>query len=421
MFDSPPPPQGPGQPPVDPAALRGLGDDELLATVERLESARRALDAAEVAALAELEGRGVCDVRFGHRTRDWLGAHHGLDRVDAGRRVRVGRGLRHLGVVAAALFDGRLTLEHARVVVDAATPRVRDVLAGAQEELVTLAGLCRFEEWADHVRALARHADADGGHDPAPERRSLTWGRVGDTLHLRGVLVGDQANTVEHLLDTHADRLFRRHAEVARATHGDLPTPTRPQLRADALEDLVRLGAAAGDPAATVADLTVVIPVDHPALAAEPDPRAHPHPDSSARDRSGRRVGTGELVPRLCDAMVTPLLIDPATGDPLRLGRTARLAGPAQRRAARARDGGCVFPGCDAPPNWCDLHHVVRVTDGGATDIEFLASLCRHHHGVVHRRGWTMVVDPDGGFTITSPRGRRLGAQRHRRRPRPTG
>lgn len=234
--------------------------------------------------------------------------------------------------------------------------------------------MCRFEEWADHVRALARHADTDGGHDPSPERRSLTWGRVGDTLHLRGVLTGDQANTVEHLLDTHTDRLFRRHAEVARAADGELPTPTRPQLRADALDDLLRMGAAAKDPTATAADLTVVIPADHPALTADPQQGTNPHPDHCARDRAGRRLSTGELSARLCDALLTPLVTHPKSGDPLRLGRTARLASPAQRRAARARDGGCVFPVCDAPPNWCDLHHVTRVTDGGTTDIEFLAN-----------------------------------------------
>jgi hypothetical protein len=81
-----------------------------------------------------------------------------------------------------------------------------------------------------------------------------------------------------------------------------------------------------------------------------------------------------------------------------------------------ARDGGCVFPGCDRPPAWCDAHHVDERSRGGRTDLRRMALLCRHHHTVTHRRDWTMGVTEDQWFWWDTPSGRRLWSQRHGRR-----
>jgi len=116
---------------------------------------------------------------------------------------------------------------------------------------------------------------------------------------------------------------------------------------------------------------------------------------------------------------VTPaihaLVVD-TLGVPLDLGREQRYANRAQRRALARRDGGCVFPGCDAPVGWCDAHHIVDWDDGGPTDLPNLAYLCRYHHGITHRQGWTMVATDDQRFTWTTPSGRTLHSQRHRGR-----
>jgi hypothetical protein len=71
-----------------------------------------------------------------------------------------------------------------------------------------------------------------------------------------------------------------------------------------------------------------------------------------------------------------------------------------------------VFPGCGAPPSWCDAHHIVYREDDGDIDLSNLALLCRHHHGVTHRNGWTMAADPEGGFTWTTPIGRTLTSRK---------
>ncbi|MCZ7629783.1 MAG: HNH endonuclease [Microthrixaceae bacterium] len=103
------------------------------------------------------------------------------------------------------------------------------------------------------------------------------------------------------------------------------------------------------------------------------------------------------------------------------------------RRALVVRDGGCVFPGCDAPPGWCDAHHVIEYANDGQTVIVNLVLLCRHHHGIVHRTGWTMSLNhpnschmesPDqpgdhSHFTITTATGAELPTQHRPRPPKP--
>ena len=67
-------------------------------------------------------------------------------------------------------------------------------------------------------------------------------------------------------------------------------------------------------------------------------------------------------------------------GEVLRLGRSRRIASRSQTIALIARDIGCSFPGCDAPAEWSERHHIVAWIDGGKTDLNNLTLLCRYHH-----------------------------------------
>jgi hypothetical protein len=93
----------------------------------------------------------------------------------------------------------------------------------------------------------------------------------------------------------------------------------------------------------------------------------------------------------------------------------ARLAGPslpldvgvsrdipaAIRRAVIERDQHCRFPGgCDQPAAGCEVHHLTHKADGGKTSVQDCALFCTFHHQVViHRWGWTVVLNPDGTTT----------------------
>ncbi len=108
----------------------------------------------------------------------------------------------------------------------------------------------------------------------------------------------------------------------------------------------------------------------------------------------------------LCSGWVRKIVRDPHTGEIIDLGRRQRPFSRAQRRALVHRDRGCVFPGCDRGPRWCDAHHLRPWEDGGLTDLVNGVLLCRRHHQLVHR-GWRLTRDPrTGTVTATSPDGR---------------
>jgi hypothetical protein len=115
----------------------------------------------------------------------------------------------------------------------------------------------------------------------------------------------------------------------------------------------------------------------------------------------------------LCDPVLHAVVVD-SLGVAKDLGRAARTVSPAQRRALTVRDGGCVFPGCDCPATWTDAHHIRHWTrDLGPTDLENLVLVCRRHHRVAHRHGWSVSLDEDGWTTWTSPSGQVRSGQRH--------
>jgi len=93
----------------------------------------------------------------------------------------------------------------------------------------------------------------------------------------------------------------------------------------------------------------------------------------------------------------------------------ARLAGPSLpldigssdtipasiRHAVRLRDRHCQWAGgCAQPASTCDVHHIRHKADGGTTSLGNCVLLCRFHHLIViHRWGWTLVLNPDGTTT----------------------
>jgi hypothetical protein len=88
-----------------------------------------------------------------------------------------------------------------------------------------------------------------------------------------------------------------------------------------------------------------------------------------------------------CDAALARIVTDPK-GLPINLGRRVRIVPGYLRRAVVARDRGCAHPGCDRPPEWCQIHHIVSWLDGGTTDLDNLILLCALHHHHVHDGRW---------------------------------
>ncbi|MFD9894156.1 DUF222 domain-containing protein [Amycolatopsis sp. NPDC059027] len=96
-----------------------------------------------------------------------------------------------------------------------------------------------------------------------------------------------------------------------------------------------------------------------------------------------------------CDAKIIPMVLG-SHGEPLDVGRAQRLATPAIRRALIRRDGGCAFPGCNAPAYRCTAHHVVFWAHHGETKVDNLVLLCSVHHKVIHHSEWEVRIASDG-------------------------
>ena len=431
-------------------------DAELCAAIVDVVAARRGLDAFEAHVLAELDTRGVCERDYGMTTGRWVAWRTNEAPGPCRSRVNVANMLRqHFAHVDAAVVAGGIGWIHAKTLCDAANPRNIDGLAELQEALVELAKQATFERYRQEIRGLAEQLDADGGHEPDINRNHLRLTPLGDGYtDVRGGLYGDLALTCSHAIEQETDRLYRQY-KADRKHCPDLEIPSRPTLRAMALAELCRKALARdiGDTTPRRVEAVIIIDPDHDiddnddtddcdstegcigpdhgeSTGNDDDSAGCSHPANRAARRVMRRIArrhrrqirytTLNGDPVSIDA-VNLLLHDPVwqllqlspDGIPLNLGLTTRWATPHQRKALAVRDGGCVFPGCGTPVAWCDAHHVIWWENGGPTDIANLALLCRHHHGVTHRNGWTMTTTPDQWFTWTTPAGNTIHSQRH--------
>ena len=103
-----------------------------------------------------------------------------------------------------------------------------------------------------------------------------------------------------------------------------------------------------------------------------------------------------------CDSTVSRVLFD-SKSQVIDVGRKTRVISSPMRTALRARDDGCVWPGCDRPASWTSAHHVAHwVAHRGETNLTNLESLCGRHHWQVHEGGWQMLRT-DEGITVIPP------------------
>ena len=128
-------------------------------------------------------------------------------------------------------------------------------------------------------------------------------------------------------------------------------------------------------------------------LGTPPESGATPDPDS-AQLEDGPALAAETARRLACDASIVSM-DDPAST--WAAGRKIRAVPSATRRALRARDGGCRFPGCESR-RFVDAHHIQHWAHGGETKLDNLVQLCGHHHRLVHEGGF--VVEPVTGGRV---------------------
>ncbi len=107
----------------------------------------------------------------------------------------------------------------------------------------------------------------------------------------------------------------------------------------------------------------------------------------------------------LCDCVTTSVWLKP-NGAPFDVGTPTTDIPTRNRRAVKARDHGCRFPGCGRSSRWTDIHHIKHREHGGTHELENLIELCRFHHRYTHRKGLKLYWNTDGiTLTVEWPNG----------------
>ncbi|MBO3083767.1 HNH endonuclease signature motif containing protein [Cellulomonas fengjieae] len=368
---------------------------------------------------------------------------------EATRQVRQADALVSMPVVAAGVREGSVPLPHLNAlarVAATASPQVASVLRAPDTQQAVLA-MARTRSAPDFARALARFvatqdpAGVQGEHDRQYRERFFTLSAQPDGVFLKGRLDRVAGESLRVALDAmgqfgdhtrspaqaSADALTML-AEKACAGTGPgagersatAPAGAGAGAGAGAAAGAgvgARAGVGAGEaagtgvggrggatgaggaaggsgtvgrphvsllvPAETVAELiaheragadVVAPPITLPWGTVAP-----------ATLEDGTPVAMSELARVLCQADLTRIVMS-AEGLPLDVGRTKRLFSTAQRRAVVARDGQCVWNGCEQHASRCEVHHVRWWgRDAGPTSVANAALLCRFHHSEVHR------------------------------------
>ncbi len=438
------------------AQVKGC-EGALAATKARLVSLAGSAKAAQDAGMSDT----------GAYLRDRLG----VSGPEAKRQTELARSLESMDGAAEALADGRLGPEQASVLGQALQ---RGRLGGGeqvQQDLLEVATTSTPEQLRRTVREREQEADADALRQDENRahalRRATLSKQAGGMWLLRAELDPANGETVHAAL-----RAFERPD----------PTGTPPehrrspeQRRADALVDTADAalrGEGAGTSGGSRPQISVVIQGHVEAVGHDPTAASSGEDDSPGRNGAPNRcrcfVGSGDLGGQvlegpgsplveagqlvegagsgavemglvldgggvtgsgtvlstaatsrfLCDATLSRVVLG-APGQVLDVGRAKRAWNPAQRRAIVVRDGHCRGPGCDRPPDWCDVHHIRWWHRGGRTDLRNGLLLCRFHHRLVHEGGWGLRYEADTGRAVfidrrgreraTLPRGSPVG------------
>ena len=349
-----------------------LSNEEVVALGEAIAETAALIDAATHRFLTQLREFDAAD-GWGRAEAltcaHWLAWRVGMDLGAAREKVRVARRLAELPLIDAALAAGEVSYSKVRAMTRVATAdNEADLLNMARNTTAAqLERICRLTRQVQRLSAEEARATDD-------ERRYVSSRATDDgmvSIQLR--LHPDEAARVMKALEVCAEG--RRLVDGAVAM-------------ADAA--LIGDGGAAGVDAPTSGrpPIEAVIHISGETLT------GHTDLGDGVSAEGARRL--------LCDAGVVPVLEDEA-GRIIDVGRKTRTIPPALRRALRARDRGCRFPGC-THTRFVNGHHIEHWINGGDTSLANTVLLCRRHHRAVHEHGFTITRE-DNALVFRDARG----------------
>jgi hypothetical protein len=324
--------------------------------------------------------------------------------------VRVARALRELPQTSAAFGEGRVSYSKVRAMTRVATSDNESILLN-----IAIHGTAaHVERTVRCFRKVERIEEARLAAETHRHRFLTIRYDADDHIAIHGRLPIEVGELVRQALERAMERVDPApddSAESSADLAAAVPEDTYPvgARRADALRLIAEqfLAGAAGDSAGTPDRYQVVVHIDHRLLADQP--------------RSGEHLARGRVLSEIedgpplavatarrlaCDAALIAS-IDDANGEPLNLGRKTRTLSPALKRALKARDQGCRFPGC-THTRFTEGHHIEHWANGGETRLSNLITLCHFHHHLMHEGGFSVERTDDGLVVFREPDGSRI-------------
>lgn len=378
-------------------ATWALSDGEAVARVADAVRLRAQADAVLLAAIGEVDARGLARARGATSTSAWLTGAHRVGPGQAARLVGTARALReHLPATAEAMAGGRVQLAQAQVIVHALSDLSKELAAGRLAEAeATMIEHCavfgpiplsfigrRLEEILDPEGVQARdEKKLLEKEKKAYDKRALTLcdDPYGPGGSIRGRSEAEGAAIIRAALDGLS-------APAPAGIDGQPDPRSADQRRYDAFVEICRrrlAHPASGTGDGGKAQLRVTISMDE-----------------LTRQRGAATLDSGQLLSptaarRLaCDAQIIPIVLG-GRSQVLDVGEARRLYTGPQRVAIEVRDRGCTWPGCSRPLAWCEIHHIVPWLDGGLTDRDNAALLCTSHHRQIEKGDWAVFIRGD--------------------------
>ncbi len=308
-----------------------------------------------------------------------------LSRRRARSEVETAVELSELPHTADGLRKGEISFDNARII--AGSSRRGEIDKTDEGELADLAKTQAPDKFAGTVRKHEQERSEDDGMAKLEHQRARRFAKVStDPDDGMTVLYGRfdpiTGARITSVLSRKMDELWREEDPRNRATPG--------QRMADALALLFTRSGQGNDDGPPQGTRLLLI-ADYDVITGEL---------GKARLADGTPIPARKVREMACDAEVLPAIFR-GPHLPLDVGRTRRLASPAQRMALIARDRGCV--GCGASADWCQAHHIIPWSAKGPTDLDNLCLLCSRCHHKVHDYQWRIHQNSAGRCSLRPP------------------
>jgi 5-methylcytosine-specific restriction endonuclease McrA len=370
--------------------LDTLEDTELSGLVFDLQAETSLLAAAQARVLARWDARMVWADDGSKAAGARLARDAGMCRGRANAVLHRARKLATMPVVAAALAEGRLSIDLVDLLVAVNLPR-RAALFARDEAL--LIKWCLDQQSERDVRQVldrwAQAADEHLEHDPAKRERQGRYFNADRTLEgifdLRGRLDRVDGTVFANEHARLEREMFLADWADARAEFGencgvDKLARTPGQRRADALIEMAKRSATRPANGVTPSPLLSIL-VGYETFNG-----------MICELADGTPLSRDHLLPLLAEADIERLVFD-AASQVIDVSVRQRFFTGALRHAIEIRDRHCQFPGCDVPGDDCEVDHIVPYSQGGETKQSNGRLYCKPHNGRRTRRPYPNDID----------------------------